>query len=594
MSSCETFAVTDGKVELVSSSAPLLLLAERLDGLKSHVAAEFMELAAALQVNSLHARQITVASHHATGSETAQRSSHSIAVLQGVLSDSASVAAMVATSTVKMSEILFHVKGVHDPLGRLTKMSALLRIVSVLCRIEGGRINSAQVDISGLSHDIDKLAAEVEQHIDEILLDASILSALLNDGVGELGSFGEQQRVGAGDLITRTQALLGPALIRAEASQTAAHTIDEKYESYHRATDKVVMSLQSEDLARQRVEHVQEALRRAAARLKAGDSAQSCASILTLQRAQLAGTRDLLAGSVQTIHTALVSLGSRIQELVSETITLAHQADEDGRSFATLIDSGLNTVADVFRQCSSSASAVVSIVDSVLPSVEKMTGRAFALEAIELSIHLISLNATVKTSQLGDGGAAMGVLATELQTMTLERSGDTAQVLSDLSAIRKALATITQGRAIVEGSSIMVNGGGDRIGIEMAGLSEAIASDSRDMALRLEEVRHLAESICSDLASGVELAVRAASISEGFDDLLDSFDQFIAQLGLTSGTAPINPGIGHAEHLSTKYSMESERVLHDQAFGGAGQGKSADSNLPTADSSEFGDGVELF
>lgn len=593
MSSCETFPVTDSSSEFVSSSAPLLILSERLEGLKSRVAEEFMALAAALQVNSLHAREITVASHQATGAETAQSSSHSIAVLQGVLADSASVTEMVATSTLRMSEILSHVKGVHAPLGRLMKMSALLRIVSVLCRIEAGRINSGLVDISGLSHDIDRLAAEVEQHIDEILLDASILSHALDTGIGQLDSLGEQQRFGAGDLITHTQALLGPALIRVEASQTATQTIDGQYKSFHIATDKVVMSLQSEDLARQRVDHVQEALRRAAARLDAGDSAQSCANILTLQRAQLAGTRDLLAGAVQTIHNALLSLGLRIQELVAETTTLAHQSDKDGRSFAALIDSGLDTVADVFRQCSSSAHAVVSVVNSVLPSVEKMTGRAFALEAIEVSIHLISLNATVKTSQLSGQGAAMGVLATELQTITLERGGDTAQVLVDLSAIRRALAGITQGMAIVEGSSIMISGG-DRISSELAALSQAITSESQSMALRLGEVSRLGESICSDLSRGAELALHALSVVEGFDDLLGSFDQALARLGVASCTAATDAGIQHAEHLSTMYSMESERVLHDQTFGGTAPGCSANSPSAAAAMSEFGDDVELF
>jgi hypothetical protein len=593
MSCLQTFDVTNGSSGLVPPSAVLLNLSELLDGLKARVAEEFMALAAALQVNSLHVREITAASHKATGSETVQRSSHSIAVLQGVLADSASVTEMVATSTVKMSEILVHMNRVQAPLGRLTKMSTLLRIVSVLSRIESGRIDSCLVDISGLSHDIDSLAADVERHIDEILLDASILSGLLRNGVGELDRFGEQERVGANDLITRTQALLSPALTRAEASQVAARTIDEQYQSFHRATDKVVMSLQSEDLSRQRVEHVQEALRSVAARLDAGDSAQSCASILILQRAQLVGTRDLLAGSVQTIHAALLSLGPQIQELVSKTTILAHQTDEDGRSFATLIDSEFDTVAGVFQRCSSSASSVVSIVNSVLPSVEKMTGHACALEAIEVSIHLISLNATVKTSQLGSEGAAMGVLASELQTITAERGGDTVQVLTDLAAIREALAKITQGRTITEGSSIMINGGGDRISGELAALSLAVTSESHNMVLRLEEVRHLAEAICSDLTSGAELAVRTASLTERFDDLLGGFDQAFARLGLSGGIPAADPGIHYAEHLSNLYSMESERVLHHQTFGVEAPGYSAITPCP-ADVSEFGDDVELF
>ena len=74
------------------------------------------------------------------------------------------------------------------------------------------------------------------------------------------------------------------------------------------------MSLQAEDIARQRVEHVQEAIRCVAVSLDAGERLESCAGVLALQRSQLAGTRDLLADSICTIQAGLQSLGPRIQE----------------------------------------------------------------------------------------------------------------------------------------------------------------------------------------------------------------------------------------------------------------------------------------
>ena len=429
-----------------SSAAPLAELSARLAALMARIAQEFMALAAALQANSQRARQIAAASHHATGAETIEHSTRSIAVLKGMLNDSAGVTKLVEIGTDTMSEILSHVKSVDAPLHRLTKMSTLLQMVSVLCRIEGGRVASGLVDIENLSKDIDRLAAEVEQHIDGILSDSSILSALLHEGLAELSRFGEQERLSANNLIERTHALLGPALERADSARSAALSIDEQYIGFHRATDDVVMSLQSEDLARERLEHVQEALHRSAVRLDDGEDPVSVAGILILQRAQIASTRDILATAADAIHAGLESLAPRIQQLVSETATLALQTEEDGHAFATLIETGLETFADVFHRCSSSAVAVVSLVNSVLPSVQQMTGRACALEEIELSVRLISLNATVKTTQLGPEGATMGVLAAQLHTITRERGGDTAHVLEGLAAISEALVRITQER----------------------------------------------------------------------------------------------------------------------------------------------------
>ena len=580
-----------------ASSAALTALSRQIEALKSRVAEQFMELASVLQANSQHAREITTASHRATGGEIAQQSSQSIAVLERVLTDSASVTKMVGTSTQKISEILGYVNDVDAPLTRLTKMSTLLQIVSVLCKIEGGKISDSTVDTSSLATDIDRLASEVTQHVEEIVDDASAVSGLLHGGAADLKRFNQNEHAESSDLIARTHSLLGPALSRAEASQNAARIIDQQYTDFHRATDKIVMSLQSEDLARQRIEHVQEALHLSATRLDAGDSASSCARILTLQRAQLAGTRDLLADSLSNIHTGLESLVPQIQSLRAKTATLAKQTHEEGESFATLIDDGMHAVTDVFRQCSASANSVVTIVNRVLPSVEKMSNRASALEAIESAIRLISLNASVKTSLLGAEGAAMGVLAGELHRITTERGSDATVVLTSLRAIRHALDSVSKEKSMGNDDSILGAGNDAVVSQELAGLSTAVRSASQQAALGLEEVEKLADSLCAELTRGAELAQGAASLRDSFDQILTTFNATFEQYGFNaSDTPPSSEANVVAQDLSTLYSMHSERVLHQQTFGG-GTLPDESTPQPTAEPvavGEFGEDVELF
>ena len=401
----------------------------------------FSGLAAVLQPNSARARQITAASHKATGSDASLQSSNPIAILQRILTESADIGEVVELSAEQMLEILTHVNTVHTPLQNLAKMQGLLQTVGILAKIESTRI-TASVNLSGLSSEIKRLAEEVQQHVDRIIEEASTLSEVLQNGVRELNRFAQQGRVQSADLIRNTQAVLGPMEERSEASRAAALNIDGQYTNFHRATDQVVMSLQAEDIARQRVEHVQEAIRRVAASLDAGESVESCAGVLALQRSQLASTRDLLADSIRTIHVGLLSLGPRIQALVGQTASLAERAGGDGQSLVTVIESGLETVSAVFEQCSSSASAALAIVDSVLPKVEKMTRGAYAIKEIGASIHLISLNAAIKTTQLGSKGVAMGVIASELRSITRNSEDDTRIVLDGLDDIDKALAKI--------------------------------------------------------------------------------------------------------------------------------------------------------
>jgi hypothetical protein len=593
----EELARTGALLSANSSSAALSVLIRQIDALKSRVAEEFLELAGLLQTNSQHAREITTASHRATGGEIAQQSSHAITVLERVLTDSASVTDMVECSTQKITEILGYVNEVDAPLSRLSKMSTLLQVVGVLCKIEGGKITDNTVDTSSLATDIDRMATEVTQHVEQIVDDASTLSGLLHGGVADLKCYTQKEHADSSDLIARTQSLLGPALSRAQAAQQAARTIDQKYADFHRATDKIVMGLQSEDLARQRIEHVQEALNRVAARLDSGDSAASCASILTLQSAQLAGTRDLLADSLSNIHTGLNSLIPQIKELRAQTTTLAKQTHVEGESFAKLIDDGMYAVTEVFRQCSSSANSVVSIVSRVLPSVEKMSDRASALETIESAIRLISLNATVKTSLLGAEGAAMGVLASELHRITTERGSDATLVLTSLRAIRQALNDIRKEKSSdsVTGASILAIGNDVVVSEELAGLSATVRSASQQAALGHKEVEKLADSLCTELARGVELAQRAASLRDSFDRLLDSFNATFEQLGISAVATPQSHATNVSQDLSSLYSMHSERVLHQRTFGDDTPPKSTPKRDAIPDTAnEFGEDIELF
>lgn len=586
---------TNDALSLMPPTAASILLAPLCEGLHTlnvRVAEEYFSLAALLQSNSVRARQITAESHKATGSGANLQSSRSVAILQRILTESAGINKMVEISAGHMRDILTRVNATRVPLQNLAKMPGLLQTVGVLARIEGGRITNNSVDLSSFSRDIDVLAKKVQQHVGRISSDASTLSEVLRKGVAKLRSFEQQESLQSADLIQRTQSVLGPMLARSEVLQAAARDIDEQYASFHSATDQVVMSLQAEDIARQRVEHVQEAIRRVAASLDAGASMESCAGVLTLQRSQLLSTRELLADSIRTIQSALHSLGPRIQALVSETATLAQQTGEDGQSFASVIDNGLDAVSGVFKQCSSSMKALVSIVNSVRPSVEQMTSSARALKELEESIHLISVNAILTTAQLHGEGLAMGVIASELRTITTDRDGDTKIVREVLAAISEALEKITHEEAVAE-NSLMMDGSGDVISAEFSGLSQSVETASQEMTAGLTHVRQLAEALCSELERGRELASRALSITALYDEQLSNFDQVFAQLGYTQEMAANAAGGDQADGLSKLYSMESERMLHLQVFGGEAIAE-ANPSAAANHGSEFGDDVELF
>jgi len=400
-----------------------------------------------------------------------------------------------------------------------------------------------------------------------------------------------QGRQQATDLISQTRSVLSPLHARAIASRETARTIEEQYASIRSATDNIVRSLQSEDIARQRVEHIQEALRQASMELEAGGDAEKCAGIIFLQRSQLLGTRDLVVESMGSVLDNLRSLGPQAEELTGKTAALASQTDQDGRSFAAAINDGLTAVSSVFAKYSASAHTVVSIVDSVLPSVAAMTKNANELEDIETSIHLIALNAVITTTRLGSKGAPMGVLSSELQRISAQSKEHTLVVLEHLRAMDHALSEISRHK-VASAASVLMSSGVEDVKQKVKRLAESVTRSSQAMSVQLTALLTMARALRDELRSASELAGRASVIAEAFDAVLQKMNQTLEQLGYRQDVTI--EAQEAAAKLSELYSMQSERDVHQHLFGGVNGNPQGPVEMPSVINDDLGDNVELF
>ena len=134
----------------------------------------------------------------------------------------------------------------------------------------------------------------------------------------------------------------------------------------------------------------------------------------------------------------------------------------------------------------------------------------------------------------------------------------------------------------------MMTNSSDAVSSKLSGLSESVRTSSQEMTAGLNQVRQLAEALCSELERGCALALRAESVTELFDEQLLDFDQVFEQLGYTEEMASVAAGSNQADDLSKLYSMESERRIHLEVFGGEA------SAAETQADSELGCEVELF
>jgi len=575
-----------------AANASIILhsLQEKLQTLSACIAKEFLAVGAALQSISTRTREITALSQSAARLSSTAESEKTIETLHDILADTERVQDLAETSQIQMPQILACLEHSRSPLALLAKLPYLLNAVGMLSRIESGRLKDTAVDISSLAADIENLKKQVEGNVNGIVKSAETLTLMVADTVHQLNTMKEEEREQARSLVEQARAVMESLQARAQSAKAAAAQIDEQYSAIRGASDKIVMSLQSEDMARQRVEHIQHALQQAALAAEAGEPPENYLSILALQRLQLVSTRDFLAHAIQSLSENLHSLSPRVQSLTNETSALASETDRNGHSIATAIEEGLGAVAAVFGRFSVSARAIVATVENVLPALESMTKGAKELAEIEVSIQIIAINASVKTSQLRDRGATISVLAGELQNVNALSGSQTRTVLESLSGIDRALGALSN-HGMTENSRVLKIDAAKEVNAEVSALSASVLRSSQELAASLSALLEMSRALGGEIESACQVANAAAATSESFDSILRTLDFNFEQLGGV-GSAELESAIKEKMvTLASMYSMESEREVHQKLFNqpAANAGPEA-----TSDAGDLGDNTELF
>lgn len=566
------------------TSQPLGALSKRLSEVNRTTAERFMALAAALQASAQMAREITALSRRATGAELNDETGRAITLLHGLVQKAGEMSASLTSCTSRFSEIQSQLAAARPQLEKLVKMRALLHVVGVLSRIEANRIDNTLIDLSSLSKDIDGLADDVERHMNEILSKSQALRERLTAALKQLSSLSGEQSTQIAQMRQDTQAVLAPMLERSQAAAAAANEINDQYRNIQAETAKIVMGLQVEDIARQRMEHVQTALNKVDEQLHAGVAVETCAPILALQRAQMESTRDTIDEAVEKIESGLRALGPRVSELVTRTRQLSEQTRGDSSAFAGTLAS---RAQDIYAVCDDSQALerkTGEIVHGMVEALEQMMHGANAIEEIGASVHLVSMNAAIKTAHLGREGVAMGVIAEELGKINRNNRGDIEQVGQTLRSIRQALSQVATGESATDDTQQREEG--KTLHQTLDGLAQSIRTSSDQMQTDLSTVESTVKRLSSELGRGCELARQARTIRDLFDTHIANFDHTVEQIGFRPEMAAHKADSDEAESLAELYTMESERRLHSQY--------SAQASVALSNDSEFGDDVELF
>jgi len=499
-----------------------------------------------------------------------------------------------------MTEVLGLIRGLDQAMAQFSTLVQTLKVLEITTRIESARLGSAGSGFTTLADDVRALGTTIDEHTEKIREH----SALLMNQVTVAGERGKQQAVARTRVVEDMFTELFSGISELESMRTeSAGLVQDLATGSRRVTEsmgQVIASVQFHDITRQQVEHVEEILHQAELEIVRMDGenvdaglASWVRDVLRLQAPQLRQAQEMFSGAVDELIGHLDSIGHDIEGLQNKITAVAYADAKGGGSILDAIRHHIAEVMNAMRTTSVQISETSQTMSHMAETISTVSTFVRGIEDIGAEIELIALNARVKAAHTGEQGRTLGVIAMEIQNLSLSartRTATVAEILNQISAVAERLSTLARTSDVSETVGAL-QGRFETVLDHLAGLDGQLQND----------IHHL-----SELGTGLVSQISALTSSIRFHELVS--EQLLALekeiKTLEDGFVPFTPLLDPArqpeklrEQLS-RYTMDSERLVH-LAVLGHHHGESHDSgDVDLFDTDEvelFGDdNVELF
>ncbi|UPU37604.1 methyl-accepting chemotaxis protein [Geomonas paludis] len=494
-------------------------------------------------------------------------------------------------SAQTLREILGLLEKVSDPLSGFKKVNKVLRMLGISTKIESARLGQSAAGFDTLASDVGELSVQVNDKAAFIMKRKDDLAREIAQTLSGVLESGAQQHDRVIEVLARTRkSLQALTEINTRCSSSVA-LVSAVSDEVYRSIGDVVMSMQAHDIVRQQIEHVHEALDEVKQGLDAGScGADATATICELQIAQLRHASDELDGAVRIIMESLREVARKQSGLSAQTSGMSGIADQAGGSFFTGMERDISVVSNALLESSKVNQALCVAMGTVAETVGEIATFVGDIEKIGEEIKLIALNAQIKSAYTGDEGAALGVLAEAIQRLSIDAINHTGAVSGTLQGIIGVTDRLSQGVSVeTTGLESEVHG--------MVQTLSDLVQTLRQVNDTLQHSLHQMDDSVTRLSTDIEQVVSGITVHRKVAKVLEESIRAIS--GVATEARRLAPAgtAGNLDQLAQRYTMQSERRIHESLNGPATGGRMPTLSAPpppAADEDELGGNVELF
>ncbi len=456
---------------------------------------------------------------------------------------------------------------------QISKLLTGIRTINALVfsvKIEAASLNESGEDMTAFADGLQQIAHRAQRALDEYQERHAKLFDLLRASSDAQSSFQRSHQTSLKTISTEIIESLRAVSERRRAIGEALQDISAQSQQIGAKIGQCVMALQVGDSTRQRIEHVHFALTLAAAKVEADgaladsewpDPAHLAARMCRLQALQLDGALDEFMREMDSVSVSLRSVGDDAAALAGQGRSLFGASRRGGGSFLEGLERKLAAARAIITESRRARTIVDRAATAVGDTMADLHQRTSGLSQIVVDVTMIGTNAVLKSSRLGDRGKGLNIIAQELRNYA-------ARIVEGIHELPPALSEVVS--FVERFSEAGRSHDSERLTTLDERLTAAIGTfnaNGKEMTAALDRLGGEADGVRILLERAVAMLDAHENIGATLRSAAAAVDELSQEIG-ASDVESQEVDASLDELLRAKYTMASERQIHDGFTGG--------------------------
>ncbi|MBF0234322.1 MAG: hypothetical protein HQK65_14980 [Desulfamplus sp.] len=552
----------------------------------------------------------------------------------------------IKANTVHMASSTGELEKLCQACNGLTKISRFLNIVGMNIDVESCRSVESKNVFQGFGGEVKELAEKIGVIADHIYSDSKSVQSAQQSGVSTTRSSLEKLSTLSGSAEESVRHAMDKVERLTRMSYSTLDSAVNHSNEIQKQVGDIVMGIQFHDIVRQKLEHVTSAFEDCK-RLSTMEEAVQINTdffennntdlndaknkkIQSREKQSTGQSRNLHRGHAQAyfilkvqaaqlghiiselnkVHANLVKAFTGIKDktdLLMNCVVGSKMDKKEGKDLEHEFDSlskelkSLSKLHSHGQDMSETMMKSIKNTSSIISGLSKYTDQ---VNSININLQYKALNAIIMTSKLGVKGRTLEVLAREVRLISLNSNEHMEQILESLKAVTDITSHLKE---------LNENGSGQISGTLSVSLDNTVTRIT-DTLVKYQESRALSVSMSEQLGKNIDrIRKQVDFIAQWADDIGTVHNQLNVILDkiqplILSMDKDI---LVEFQNIEKRYTMESERIVHQQAssvsdenldedstdielFDSSSESSSDESRSENNQDDEFDDNIELF